>query len=59
MADEQVSVEKRLSFDDATKLVETTQPAMVATSYAAVVKATTRYISVNTDLTWRHKEIQC
>ena len=54
---QQVSVETRLSFYDATKLVETTQPAMV--SYAAVVKATTRKISVNTDLTWRHNEIQC
>ena len=35
---QQVRVDKRLSFYDARKLVETTQPAMVATSYDAVVK---------------------
>ena len=46
----QVRVEKRLSFYDAKKLVETTQPAMMATSYVAVVKTTTRSVSVNTDL---------
>ena len=43
---------------DARTLVETTQPAVAATSYAAVVKTTTRSVSVNTDLTWRHNETQ-
>ena len=54
---QQVIVEKRLSFHDARKLVETTQPPVVATSYAAVVKPT-RSVSVNTDLTWRNNETQ-
>ena len=52
---QQVGFEKRLSIYDAGKLVKTIQPAMVATSYAAVVKATTRNAFVNSDLTWRHK----
>ena len=40
------------------KLVETTQPAMVATSYATVVKATTRSAPVNIDLKGRFDETQ-
>ena len=52
---QQVRVEKPLSIYNARKLVETTQPAMVATSYTAVVKATTRNAPVNTDLTWRNQ----
>ena len=47
-----VRVEKRLSFYDARKLVEIFQLAMVTTPYAAVVKTTTRNVSVNTDITW-------
>ena len=31
---------------------------MVTISYAAVVKTTTRNVSVNTDITWRHYETQ-
>ena len=46
---QQVRVEKHLSFYDARKLVETSQPATVATSYADVVKTTTRNVSVNTE----------
>ena len=55
---QQVRVEKCLSFYDARKLVETSQPAMVTTSYSAVVKTTTRNVSVNTDIMWQHYETQ-
>ena len=55
---QQVRVEKRLSFYDERKLVETTQPTMMATSFAAVAKTTTRSVYVNTDLTWRHNATQ-
>ena len=55
---QRVRVEKHLSFYDARKLVETTQLAMVASSYAAAVKATMRSVSVNTYLTWRHNRTQ-
>ena len=55
---QQVRAEKRLSFYDARKLVETFQSAMVATSYVAVVKTPSRNVSVNTDITWRHYETQ-
>ena len=50
-------VDKRLVFYDVRKLMETTQPGLVATSYAAVVKTSTNNVSVNSDLTWRHNEI--
>ena len=53
-----VTVEKHLSFYDARKLVDTIQLAMVASSYAAAVKATTRSVSVDTYLTWRHNKTQ-
>ena len=50
---QQVKVERRLSFPDARKLVETTATAAVLErSYAAVVKVPTKSISTNTELTW-------
>ena len=48
---QQVRVEKRLPFYDARNMVEIIQPAMVATSYASVVKVITKNASVNTDIT--------
>ena len=53
---QQVKVEKRLTFPEARKLVQTAIPLAEGKSYAAAVKVSTRSISTNTDLTWRHDE---
>ena len=51
---QQVKVEKRLSFQEARKLVETATPPSVAAgkSYAAVAKVPMTSVSINTELTW-------
>jgi len=49
---QQVKVEKRLSYQEARKFVETFTPAVAVMSYAAAVKVSTNSISTQTDLTW-------
>ena len=53
---QQVKVEKHISFYEARKLVEALAPVATGPSYAAVVKASTKRISINTDLTWCYEE---
>ena len=53
---QQVKVEKHISFYEARKLVEALAPVATGPSYAGVVKASTKRISINTDLTWCYEE---
>ena len=52
----QLKVEKHISFYEDRKLVEALAPVATGPSYAAFVKASTKSISINTDLTWCYKE---
>ena len=55
---QQVKVVKHLSYPDARKFVETVTPVAAGKSYAAAVKASTKSIQVQTDLTWPINEIK-
>ncbi|XP_041374774.1 uncharacterized protein LOC121387651 [Gigantopelta aegis] len=55
---QQVKVQKKLSFIDARRLVETATPTVADKSYtaAASAKVATKSVAVNTDLTWHCDE---
>jgi hypothetical protein len=49
---QQIKIEKRLSYPEARKIVETITPVAAGKSYAAAVKVSTISITTQTDLTW-------
>ncbi|XP_041369896.1 uncharacterized protein LOC121383865 [Gigantopelta aegis] len=53
---QQVKVEKRLTFIDARKLVESSTNVVLGKSYATAVKVSTTSIATQTDLTWPNSE---